>query len=282
MRPLFHLLAALLLAACADYEVPLFKKMGAVGITDTAGVDKKSGAQATSQDDALYQREKTRMDAEAAAVDYAISQAPSNSLDLMFLLSMSYEEAVSISKESMELPGAEVRLAADEIEVLKKDRAGRPSRVRAKGRVYLESGTGEDITKVLCQEAYVSSTEVVLRGKPIIQRGKSTIEGLADETVAYMLGWRLRVIGLHRLTNQTALAGLPDLGPWTGGPNPILPPLTEAAVPGDIREQMLKAAEAEAVLQQNKADAMNLQNLPAAPWVKPEPAAKSGAEPGKR
>lgn len=274
MRLLFRLLPALLVAACADYEVPLFKKLGAVG----GGAAGMAGQAPAKTDDALYLREKARMDTEAAAMDYAVSQAPSSSLDLIFLLGMSYEEARAISKDSLEMPGSEVRIAADEIAVLKKERSGRASRVRATGRVYLESGSGDDITKVLCQEAYVSSWEVVLRGRPIIQRGNSTIEGLSDDTVAYVLGARLRVIGLHRLTNQSALAALPDLGPWTGGPNPILPPLTEAAVPGDIRDQMLKAAEAEAVLQQNKAQAMGQPALPPAPWVKPGPDAAARPE----
>jgi hypothetical protein len=99
----------------------------------------------------------------------------------------------------------------------------------------------------------------------------------------------LRVLGLHRLTNQTdMLAKLPDLGPWTNGPNPLLPPLTEAAVPNDIRDQMMKAAEAEAVLQQNRAEALSLPAAPAAPWVKEEgvkkekPAASDKQEEDKR
>lgn len=276
-RPLFRLLPALMLVACADYEVPLFKKLGAVGTDGGAAAE----GSLSKTDEAKYLREKARMDAESVVIESAVSQAPSSNMDLIFLLGMTYEEAKAISKASVELQSSEVRIAADEVEILKSDRAGRPSKVRAKGRVYLESGTGEDITKVLCQEAYVSSWEVVLRGKPIIQRGNSTIEGLSDETVAYLLGWRLRVIGLHRLTNQSALAALPDLGPWTGGPNPILPPLTEAAVPGDIRDQMLKAAEAEAVLQQNKAEAMTLPDAPPAPWVKPEPVKPAPAAAGK-
>ena len=61
------------------------------------------------------------------------------------------------------------------------------------------------MAKVLCQEAYVSSREIVLRGKPIIQRGGSTIEGLEDRTVAYMIGSRLRVLGLHRISNQDSM-----------------------------------------------------------------------------
>jgi len=262
-RSLFSLLPALFLAGCAGYEVPLFDKMA------KAGRGKESSL--AKSDEAMYLRERARMDAESQVIEAAIREAPSSNMDLAFLLGISYEEAKAISQENMEMQAGEVRFAADEIQVLTSERNGRPNKVRAKGRVYLEAGSGQDITKVLCQEAYVSTKEVVLRGKPIIQRGNSTIEGLKDETVAYLLGWRLRVIGLHRLIAKSSLAALPDLGPWTDGPNPILPPLTEAAVPGDIRDQMLKAAEAEAVLQQNKAEAMAQPVLPPAPWVKPEP-----------
>lgn len=196
-------------------------------------------------------------------------------MDLSFLLTMNYAEAKTISGQSLELANG-VRVAADSIEVLKLDRAGKPKRARAKGKVYLESGSGDDLAKILCQEAYINGDEAVLRGKPILQRGTSIIEGLDDKTVFYMLSQRLRVIGMHRLTNQdTMLAMLPDLGPWTGGPNPLLPPLTESAVPSTIRAEMLKQAEAEAVLQQTRTEALKQPPAPPAPWVKDsQPAAK--------
>jgi hypothetical protein len=257
------LLAAIGLSGCSGFEIPLLKKLGAGGPKDGT---------LSKEEQAEHLRTISRMNAEAQVAENLqkkVSAAAAN-IDLGFLLGMTYEEAKAISAQSVEMP-SEVRVAADSIEVLKKDRAERPVRIRAKGRVYLESGTGEDVAKVLCHEAYVSSWEIVLRGKPIIQRGNSTIEGLEDETVAYMFGGRLRVLGLHRLTNQTdMLAKLPDLGPWTEGPNPLLPPLTEAAVPNDIRDQMMKAAEAEAVLQQKRAEALSLPADPPAPWVKEE------------
>ena len=71
------------------------------------------------------------------------------------------------------------------------------------------------------------------------------------------------------------LAMLPDLGPWTGGPNPILPPLGADAVPNNIRDEMQKAAEAEAVLQQNRIEALKQPTAPPAPWVKEEPKGKA-------
>ncbi len=196
-------------------------------------------------------------------------------VELSFLLSMNFAEAKEISGQSMELPLG-VRVAADKIEVLKLDRENLPKRVRAKGKVYLESGVGEDTAKVLCQEAYITADEIILRGKPIIQRGGSIIEGLEDSTVAYMIGMRLRVIGLHRATNSDdMIAAQPDLGPWTGGPNPILPPLGEDAVPNRIRDEMQKAAEAEALLQHHRAEALKQPEAPPAPWVKGEPKMKA-------
>ncbi len=194
-------------------------------------------------------------------------------VDLAFLLSMNYTEAASLSGHSLEL-GSSGRVAAESIDVLKSDKDGRPRKVRARGKVYLESGV-DDSAKILCQEAYINGDEAVLRGKPILQRGGTIIEGLADDTVFYFLGSRLRVIGLHRVTNPNAmlagnsLGGLPDLGPWTAGPNPLLPALNESAVPVNIREEMMKAAEAEAVLQGNRTEAMQAPDAPPAPWVKP-------------
>lgn len=200
---------------------------------------------------------------------------PQPSVDLGFLLSMNFDEAKAISGQNMDLPSG-IRVAADSIEVMKLDRDNLPKRIRAKGKVYLESGLGQDAAKILCQEALISYDEVILRGKPIVQRGGSVIEGLDDSTVAYMLGSRLRVIGLHRITNQDAMvAMLPDLGPWTAGPNPILPPLEETSVPSGIRDAMLKAAEAEAVLQQTRQEALQAPESPPAPWVKEAPATKT-------
>ncbi len=191
-----------------------------------------------------------------------------SSVDMTFLLSMNYEEAKTISPQSTEVE-PNFKVAAETVDILKTDKEGRPKKVRAKGKVYLESGSGSDVIRILCQEAYISYDEAVLRGKPILQRGSSTIEGLDDSTVFYTLGQRVRVIGLHRLTNpDTMLSQMPDLGPWSSGPNPLLPALNESAVPSDIRNEMLKAAEAEMILQQHKQDSLKESDAPPAPWVK--------------
>lgn len=266
IHPTFCLLFILGLPACSSFEVPALKKLG-LGKTKNSG-ETPSDQSKTSKADPQLAAEKSEIEAQADSLGSSELAASGSNSELLFLLSMNFDEAKAISAQSIEMPMG-VKIAADNIEVIKEDGDKQPKKVRAKGRVYLENGIGEDQAKVLCQEAYVSSWEIVLRGKPIIQRGGSTIEGLDDKTVAYMLGSRLRVIGMHRLTNQDSmLAMLPDLGPWTGGPNPILPPLTEDSVPNDIRDQMLKAAEAEAVLQQNRVDALNQPEAPPAPWVK--------------
>lgn len=258
----FSLLALLGLSACADFRVPALDKL------------KSAGDEGEKTKD-----EEKKPEAETNLVGQTPQSAMSSqdSVNLGFLLTMNYAEAKTISGQSMEFPTG-VRVAADTVEVLKLDRDNQPKRVRARGKVYLENGDGQDQAKILCQEAYITSSEIILRGKPIIQRGKTIIEGLDDLTVAYLFKTRLRIIGPHRLTNQDSmLAMLPDLGPWTGGPNPILPPLAEDAVPNDIRDAMLKAAEAEAVLQQNRVEALKSADAPPAPWIKDDPKAKTSS-----
>lgn len=199
------------------------------------------------------------------------TEAAAPSVDLAFLLSMNYAEAKALSGQSLEL-GMTVKLAAESIEVLKTDRDGTPRKVRAKGKVYLEHGFG-DTAKILCQEAWLSGDEAVVRGRPILQRGGSIIEGMADDTLFYVFGTRLRVLGLHRVTNQDAMIaapgpGMPIASAWTQGPNPLLPALDETVVPLDIRQEMQRAAEAEAVLQMNRDDALQAPAGAPAPWIK--------------
>ena len=235
----------------------VFGVIGCTGLKLPGKAPKKTDASAN-----VEKPEKDKDKAEPKIADAA------SSVDLSFLLTMNYSEAKAISAQTMELPHG-VRIAADSIEVLKMDKENNPKRIRAKGKVYIESGEGQDSSKALCQEALITFDEIILRGKPILQRGGSIVEGLNDQTVAYMLGTRLRVIGLHRVTHQDAMvAMLPDLGPWAAGPNLLLPALAEDSVPNNIREEMLKAAEAEAVLQYNRSEAQTQPDAPPAPWVK--------------
>ena len=90
-------------------------------------------------------------------------------VDVSFLLSMNYNEARTLSATSMEFPPF-YKVAADTIEVTKTNPDGTPRRLRAKGRVFVEMNYLEP-AKALCQELLLSEDEVILRGKPVLQRG---------------------------------------------------------------------------------------------------------------
>lgn len=201
--------------------------------------------------------------------DAVLVKAPT---DLSFLLSMSFTEAKSISTQQLEFP-PHLKIAADSIEVFKYGPDGKPRKARARGKVFIEMNFNEP-AKALCQEAYITEDEVILRGSPILQRGGSMVEGLDESTIFYMFGTSLRVIGLHKVNNQNNIASvLPALGTWAQGPNPLLPPLTESAVPANIRDSMQRAAEAE-MLHQKTREMYGPAPAPAAsapPETKPQP-----------
>lgn len=212
--------------------------------------------------------------------DAVLVKAPT---DLSFLLSMSFTEAKSISTQQLEFP-PHLKIAADSIEVFKYGPDGKPRKARARGKVFIEMNFNEP-AKALCQEAFINEDEVILRGSPILQRGGSMVEGLDESTIFYMFGTSLRVIGLHKVNNQSEIASvLPALGTWAQGPNPLLPPLTESAVPANIRDSMQRAAEAEMLHQQTR-EAYGPANAPTPdvnsstpPATKPEPAKEKGVE----
>lgn len=187
--------------------------------------------------------------------------------ELAFLLSMTWDEARVLTAKHLEMP-PHVRLAADEFEVLKSNLDGSARRVRASGKVFIEM-TLDEPARLMAQEAFISEHEVILRGKPVLLRGSSLVEGLDDTTVFYFLGSRLKVIGRHRVKemreviekailvgdsrNQQGGAGgfgspgpPPPLpmrqGPWAGGPNPLLPPLSPESIPASVRQKMLDEA----------------------------------------
>ncbi len=172
-------------------------------------------------------------------------------MDLSFLLSMSFTEAKTLSTQQLEFP-PHLKIAADSIQVFKYAPDGRPLKARARGKVFIEMNYNEP-AKALCQEAFITENEVILRGSPILQRGGSMVEGLDESTIFYMFGSSLRVIGLHKVNNQSQIADMmPTLGSWAGGPNPLLPPLTEGDVPVNIRSEMQRAAEAEMLHQKTR------------------------------
>ncbi len=164
---------------------------------------------------------------------------------------MDFNEAASISGRQTSVPPF-VKVAADEIDVLKKDAQGRPRKVRAKGHVFVQLDYGSQ-TRALCQEALISDEDVILRGNPLLQRGQSTVEGVADITVFYLMGTKLRAIGPHKVSNTEDLArNTPLLTAWQGGANSVLPPLDSTDVPESVKDEFRRASEAEAALQKSR------------------------------
>ena len=174
-----------------------------------------------------------------------------SSVNVSFLLSMDFNEAAAISGQQAVIPPY-VKVAADEIQVLKKDSSGRVRKVRAKGHVFVQLDYSSQ-ARALCQEALISDEDIILRGHPLLQRGQSTVEGVADVTVLYMFGTRLRAIGPHKVSNTSELVrNAPLLSAWQDGEASLLPPLESSDVPEAVREELRKATEAEAALQRSR------------------------------
>jgi hypothetical protein len=162
-------------------------------------------------------------------------------VNVNFLLSMTWNEAMKLSAQHLEIPPY-YKVAADEVKVLKSNESGSPVKVRAKGHVFMQVDFNEEL-KSLGQEAYIASGgELILRGKPLLKRGRSLVEGLTDTTVFYIRGTRLQVVGPHRLTrqNDSGASVLPAWSQsWKEGPNPLLPALSPEAVPKGLRTNPL-------------------------------------------
>jgi len=179
--------------------------------------------------------------------------------DVNFLLSMSFDEAKKMTPQNI-VVSPFYKIAADEISVLKRSASGQPTRVRAKGHVFLQIDFREQLI-ALGQEAYIESGgEIIMRGKPLLKRGRSVVEGLSDYTVFYIKATRLQVIGSHRLAKPKGSMPVPQGGEsgarsegrmptwnvtpdwkrsWKDGPNPILPALSPEDVPESMRASPL-------------------------------------------
>lgn len=164
------------------------------------------------------------------------SAAQENKADAAFLLTMSYSEASAISPQKMLVPPF-YKIAADEITVLSKDKEDKPRRVRAKGHVFIQIDFRDEV-RALGQEALIEDDEVIVRGRPLMKRGPSVIEGLDDRTVLYIRGLKLEVIGEHRLTSDGGVTPTWK-GKWQDGPNPLLPALSPDDVPRELRASPL-------------------------------------------
>jgi hypothetical protein len=172
------------------------------------------------------------------------TNAEDAAVNVNFLLSMTWEEAKNLGAQHLEIPPY-YKVAADEVKVIKSDEAGRPLKVRAKGHVFMQVDFSGEL-KSLGQEAYIESGgELILRGKPLLKRGRSLVEGLSDTTVFYIQGTHLEVAGLHRLTKQDDSGGfvMPAWSrSWKEGPNPLLPALSPEDVPKGLRANPLLPA----------------------------------------
>lgn len=179
------------------------------------------------------------------------AKADEKAEDVSQLLTMTFEESKKISVQSL-VVAPFYKVSADVIKVLQKDAKGQPARVYAKGKVYLQVDFREQLI-ALGQEAYIERDgELILRGKPLLKRGRSLIEGLSDYTVFYIRGLHLQAIGSHRLTSKPGNGEkYPDEEPtswkvapmwtrsWKDGPNPLLPALTPEDVPKEMRASPL-------------------------------------------
>jgi hypothetical protein len=159
-----------------------------------------------------------------------------NKPDASFLLTMSYTEASAISPQKMVMAPF-YKIAADEITVASVNSEGQPRRVRAKGHVFVQIDFRDEV-RALGQEALIENDEVIIRGRPLMKRGPSVVEGLDDRTVLFIRGLKLQVIGTHRLTNDTGVTPAWK-GKWQDGPNPLLPALSPEDVPKEMRASPL-------------------------------------------
>jgi hypothetical protein len=202
---------------------------------------------------------------------------------------MSYDEASLISQAQGQVPGV-ARVAADNVEIIKTGPYGTASVLRATGHVFMETeGSGDNAT-ALSQEAYITEDEIILRGRPVLKRGRGLVEGLADHTVFFVFDNQIRAIGLHKVKNSPPMERrqeeaeaimaklkktpakpgqktapppphLPDVGPWKVGANPLLPPLDDTAVPDDVRNEMRSKAGGGRSAQKPQDDNLPMESL---------------------
>lgn len=134
---------------------------------------------------------ETDPEAEVAALTQLQPQAPKVSMAEWSLLEMSYEEAKAISKQSAEI--GQYRVAADEIEIIRSDSEGKPTKVKAKGHVFMEMTLMNRAT-ALCSEANISPGEATLHGKPMMMQS-SRIARAKDDSTTFRITDHLRVQG---------------------------------------------------------------------------------------
>jgi hypothetical protein len=173
---------------------------------------------------------------DASAADAAGKPAQGSNVNVSFLLTMTFDEAKKLSPASDTMPPF-YKVAADQVTVTSRSADNSPKRLRAKGKVYVQIDYREKAS-ALAQEALISPDEVILRGKPLLKRGRTVVEGLDDTTVFYVRGVDLQVIGKHRITSETGVTPTWSRS-WKEGPNPLLPALSPSDVPKEMRASPL-------------------------------------------
>jgi hypothetical protein len=160
------------------------------------------------------------------------------------LLMMGFEQAKLMSQQHGEF--GQFKVAGDFVEVS-------PQKLTARGKVYV-SQEGESAAQMLAQEAWITKNEMILRGKPIVVRGNTVIEGLASSTMFYFYFNKLRVLGAHKVKQLQEFqeSDVTSMDWLQGSLNPLLPPLESESISAEIRQKMIREAEAEAVLIQSR------------------------------
>ncbi len=176
-----------------------------------------------------------KKDADADPTNPNAKPADGDHVNVGFLLTMTFDEAKKMSTASDTFPPF-YKVAADEVKVSRTD-DNKPKRLQAKGRVFLQIDFREQLN-ALAQEALITPNEVILRGKPLLKRGRTVVEGLNDTTVFYVRGVDLQVIGKHRITSEKEVTPTWTRS-WKEGPNPLLPALRPEDVPKEMRASPL-------------------------------------------
>lgn len=143
------------------------------------------------------------------------------------LLEMTFDEAKAITPQNAEV-GSLFRVAADTVEVLKTDDAGKPVKVRAKGHVFLEMPLADRAT-ALCDEASITLTEAVLYGGPMMMQNSRVAKSTSESTTFRVTDY-LKVSGRFEMLKPEDLMQT-LLAPAESVPPPMKTAATQVKLP---------------------------------------------------
>lgn len=143
------------------------------------------------------------------------------------LLEMPFEEAKAISPQNAKV-GTLFQVAADSIEVLKKDKDGNPVKIKAKGHVFVDMALNVRAT-AMCEEATLSVTDATLSGRPMIKRGNRVAKSTEPATSFWVSPAKLRVVGRCEMATleEIPLPMMLASADFFPAPEPMLPPVTQ-------------------------------------------------------